>query len=60
MASADKKAEKKKVKLAERITQLELDVFNALKHKSSSQAEINLPAKQQEIAKLKTQLAQMK
>jgi len=52
--------EKKKKKMIERIEQLEAEVFNALKQKSSSQAEINLPAKQKQIAEMKAQLAKLK
>lgn len=51
---------KKKAKIVERIKMLEEEIFNALKQKSSSQAEINLPAKQRQIAEMKAQLAQMK
>lgn len=52
--------EKKKAKIVERIKQLETEIFNALKQKSSSQAEINLPTKQRQIAEMKAQLAQLK
>ncbi len=52
--------EKKKAKIVERIKQLEEEIFNALKQKSSSQSEINLPAKQRQIAEMKAQLAQLK
>jgi predicted translin family RNA/ssDNA-binding protein len=51
---------KKYEKLQARITQLEQELITALQKKSSSQAEINLPARQRQIAELKQQLAQLK
>jgi len=54
------KLDKKRAKLVEQIQQLEQEVFDSLKQKSSSQAEINLPAKQRQIAEAKAQLALLK
>jgi hypothetical protein len=51
--------EKKKAKLIDRIKLLETEVFDALKKKSSSQTEINVPAKQRQIAELRQQLSKL-
>lgn len=51
--------DKKKTKLAERIRQIEEDLRLSLQKKSSSAAEINLPGKMQEIARLKRELAEL-
>lgn len=51
---------KKREKLEARIKQLEQDLVMALQKKSSSQSEINLPARQRQIAQLKAELASTK
>ena len=51
--------EKKKAKLAERITSLETELRLSLQKKSSSAAEINMPGKLAEIAQLKMQLMKL-
>ena len=53
------KADKKKAKLQERIVALQEELRLSLQKKSSSAAEINMPAKMQEIARLKQQLAEL-
>ena len=53
------KADKKKIKLQERIVALETELRLSLQKKSSSAAEIDLPGKTRQIAELKKQLAEM-
>lgn len=53
------KIEKQKIKLKERIEQLEADLRLSLQKKSSSAAEIDVPGKTRMIAELKRQLAAM-
>lgn len=53
------KLEKKKIKLQERIVELETALRLSLQKKSSSAAEINMPGKMAEIAKLKQELASL-
>lgn len=52
--------EKKKQKLRERITELEDELRISLTQKTSSTAEINVPAQQRKIADAKKQLAELK
>jgi hypothetical protein len=54
---ADKKVEKQKTKLKERIAMLEDGLRLSLQKKSSSQAEIDLPGTTRQIAEMKRQLA---
>lgn len=53
------KADKKKVKLQERLAQLETDLRLALQKKSSSAAEIDVPGKTRQIQELRAQIAGM-
>lgn len=55
MANVDKK----KIKIQERIAQLEADIRLSLQKKSSSAAEIDMPGKMRQIAELRKQLAEM-
>jgi hypothetical protein len=59
MSSADKKAEKKKAKFQERLTQLETDLRLALQKKTSSASEIDVPGKTREIQALRAQIAEL-
>ena len=52
--------EKKKQKLRERIKELEDELTLALTKKTSSTAEINLPAQHRKIAETKKQLTELK
>ncbi len=52
--------EKKKKKLQERIKELEDELRISLTQKTSSTAEINVPAHQRKIAETKKQLAELK
>lgn len=51
------KVDKKKVKLQERLTQLETDLRLALQKKSSSAAKIDVPGKTRQIQELRAQIA---
>jgi hypothetical protein len=53
MANADKK----KLKLTERLQALETELRLSLQKKSSSAAEINVPGKTRQIAELRAQIA---
>jgi Tfp pilus assembly protein PilO len=55
----DKKTEKKRVKIHERIADLENSMKNALQKKSHSGPEINLPKIQKELTELRSQLAKL-
>jgi hypothetical protein len=54
------KTEKQRVKLQERIDQLELDLRTALQKKASSAREIDVPGKTRRIAELRAELAALK
>jgi hypothetical protein len=51
------KADKKKIKLQERLVQLETDLRLSLQKKSSSAAEIDVPGKTRQIQELRKQIA---
>jgi hypothetical protein len=51
------KADKKKLKLIERLTELETELRLSLQKKSSSAAEIDVPGKTRRIAELRAQIA---
>lgn len=51
------KTNKKKIKLQERLIQLETDLRVALQKKSSSAAEIDVPGKTRQIQELRSQIA---
>ena len=53
------KQEKKKIKLQERLAQLESDLRLSLQKKSSSAAEIDVPGKTRQIAELRNQIASL-
>lgn len=56
----DKKTEKKRAKIQERINDLEANMKIALQKKAHVGPEINLPKIQKELAELKAQLAALK
>lgn len=56
MSSADKKAEKKKAKLQERLKEMEANLALALQKKSSSASEIDVPGTTRAIATLRNEL----
>jgi hypothetical protein len=56
----DKKTEKKRNKVIERITELETNMQIALQKKSHVGPEINLPKIQKELAELRKQLIELK
>jgi hypothetical protein len=51
------KADKKKLKLVERLAELETALRLSLQKKSSSAAEIDVPGKTRQIAELRAQIA---
>lgn len=51
--------EKKKKKLKDRIAELEQEMFTNLKQKTSSTAEISLTKYQNELARLRAELAKL-
>lgn len=59
MSSAEKKAEKKKAKLVERLAQMEANLALALQKKSSSASEIDVPGTTRAIAVLRKELASL-
>ena len=56
---SNKKAEKKKRKLLDRIEQLETELSDSLTKKSSSTAEINVGEQQRKIALLKVEYSKL-
>ena len=53
------KADKKKMKLQERLVALETELRTALQKKSSSASEIDVPGKTKQIAQLRAQINSM-
>jgi len=60
MIEMNKKTEKKRAKIIERIADLEKDMQTALQKKSHIGPEINLPKIQKEIGELRKQLVELK
>ena len=57
---SDKKIEKKKTRLKERIATMEADLLESLTKKTSTTKEINVPSYTREIQELKLQLQKLK
>ncbi len=57
---SDKKVDKKRLKLKERIQTLESELLESLTKKTSTTKEINVPSYTQQIQELKVQLANLK
>jgi hypothetical protein len=60
MANKNKKEDKKRAKLVERINELETNLKESLTKKTSNVSEINIGALQSEILRLKKILKEMK
>ena len=56
----NKKIEKKKTRLKERIATMELELLEALTKKTSTTTEINVPSYTREIQELKLELQNLK